>query len=216
MKRGGGEPFTIIFTTENGVRWKGQGATCSHCGKADLIRDNTRGNMPPQVAAKMFREKGWRIAGRRSKDLCPTCAAPKTKTAKRPPEPVTIITPTKDETPMAQAEAPRQPTPADRLKIVDELSAGYDPARGLYLGAGSDQWFADKLKVPRAWVADLRELLMGGPDKNEVADTKRAREIEKLDGDLQALKERAANLESEASGIVLEMRALEARLIALA
>lgn len=111
------------------------------------------------------------------------------------------------------AEAPRQPTREDRRKIVDHLDGCYNLDKGRYSGDWSDAKTAEELKVPRAWVSDLREQLYG-PEGNEVADL--------VVKDFDALKARAAELEGDvvrlmekADGFIRELKAIDGRLAAL-
>lgn len=49
-------------------------ARCSECGHTESIQSNARkGASAPELTEKLFRRRGWKMANRRSRDLCPTC-----------------------------------------------------------------------------------------------------------------------------------------------
>lgn len=52
-------------------QWSVRIAKCSVCGKTEDMRDNTGRGMPPPAVAQKFRQRGWEIGARRSKDRCP-------------------------------------------------------------------------------------------------------------------------------------------------
>ncbi len=78
----------------------------------------------------------------------------------------TTMTPTTNVQPL-KAVAPRQATTEDRRRILDALEEHYDVGRKCYRGKTDDAVLADLLKVPRAWVAEVRDLVFG-PNVNEV------------------------------------------------
>lgn len=85
------------------------------------------------------------------------------------------------ETPMPQAEpdnvtalVPRKATREQNRDIHDALDKHYDADRG-YLGGMRDKTLAEKLNMPVAWIAAVREQFFG-PDTSEV-DAKTTKEI---------------------------------------
>lgn len=66
-----------------------------------------------------------------------------------------------------KADAPKEMTPADRRRIFREVDGNWDEGKAMYLGDVTDQTLADKLNVPRAWVATVRKEAFGDTDKNE-------------------------------------------------
>ena len=68
-----------------------------------------------------------------------------------------------------RAEPPRQPTLADNRRIRDALDELYDEGAGHYRGAANDKAVAEKLNVPTAWVANVRENFYG-PERSEASE----------------------------------------------
>lgn len=66
-----------------------------------------------------------------------------------------------------KAEAPPAMTPADRRRVFREVDGQWDEGKSMYLGSATDQSIAEKLNVPRAWVATVRKEAFGDTDKNE-------------------------------------------------
>ncbi len=64
------------------------------------------------------------------------------------------------------ADPPRQPTREDKRKIREALDACYLIDKQRYAGDGNDKALADRLNVPRAWVAAERDDAYG-PDACE-------------------------------------------------
>jgi len=67
------------------------------------------------------------------------------------------------------ADPPRQPTRAQRRAVDEALAHYYDPEAEMYNGSWSDKKLAEKMDVPRAWIAEVREALYG-PDRSKAAD----------------------------------------------
>lgn len=69
----------------------------------------------------------------------------------------------------AAAQPPKPPvreaTFADKKRIRTALDEFYDEDRGHYRGDWSDRTLAEKLDMPRVWVAQVRDTY--GPDKND-------------------------------------------------
>jgi hypothetical protein len=146
--------------------------SCGTCGKVQRIAP------PPcadaeivQQSAKRFRMLGWLVGGNQRGDRCPDHLHPKaelTAAQKRaaychiaevPRKEITVTTQPKPV--LARASAPRDPTVADRRRIMDALEEHYDVAGGYYTASWSDEGLAEKLKTPRAWVQAVREMFFG-------------------------------------------------------
>lgn len=200
-----------------------QVATCGKCGAREGVRDAGERPKPVSPMASYFRQRGWHIAARPVGDLCPKCAAGKptmksdrelTPAQKRAaycrinnvprpgeepaiPEPIPMV-----------ADEPRQPSPAERRRVLEEVEARWNTAKGCYEKAWTDKALAESLNVPRAWVADVREQFFGA-EKNEardavVAEAKAIRtEIEALQTDFlerfDALEKRLKKVELDLS-----------------
>lgn len=143
-----------------------QEACCSSCGRTEEIADHSDRLKPVSVMAGYFRRQGWHIAARRAGDLCPTCCTSKPKARDLPAVGANDTTP---QEPVMQAEPPRVATREDRRRITDALDDHYDPKANRYLKNFSDKVVAEKLKVPAAWVAEVREFSFG-PNVNEAQD----------------------------------------------
>lgn len=115
------------------------------------------------------------------------------------------------------AAPPREASRDDNRKIRDALDAAYDEAAGRYKGDGSDAKIADSLKMPRAWVARIRDTLFG-PDGNEEAAMKAAaldgavREAEAALARITQAVEQGMKVMTEAEGLVNELKSKRAAL----
>ena len=146
---------------------------CAKCGHIGRIKDNTRGGMPSEFVVKKFRQLGWESPSPTG-GLCPNCATESIRLSRitRPIVPVPKRTGQRDSKPEVlkmAAEAPREPTAADRRRIRDALDEHYVEDKACYRQSFSDKALAAKLTVPAKWVSDLRELGGYGPDANEEA-----------------------------------------------
>lgn len=71
--RGGDDHFKVT-SVWNAGRWERvQSASCGGCGKSSSIHDAGHAPKPVSMMAEKFRQKGWKIASRRTGDRCPTC-----------------------------------------------------------------------------------------------------------------------------------------------
>jgi hypothetical protein len=108
------------------------------------------------------------------------------------------VTPITPETPMpTQAADPRTPTRDQRMLIHDELTKAYDPVGQRYGGADSDKALAERLDLPRAWVADVRAMFFGDHDRNTVME-KRSKELDAAIDMANAATTHLMNLATEA------------------
>lgn len=203
---GGLEPFKTekTWNAGRGGYDRSTVAVCAKCARREIVADNSAKARPPVFFADKFRRKGWSIGQRRSADLCPRCdagadpakgAAPNPSTISEKPKGAIMTKPAA----APAAEPPRQPTREDKHKIRDALNACYLIDKSCYAGAGSDRTLAEKLNVPRAWVAAEREDAYG-PDVCEVD----SETLAALDG----LRDQLAKYVNEAMTIAANFEAL--------
>lgn len=148
---------------------------------------------------KKFRQLGWLTGSTRKRDLCQSCSAERTTKPRREKiaamaiqcvKPQTIemesVVVEPNKTSATALITPRQMTIADRRKINEKLSEVY--MADAYMSDWSDERLSREINVPRAWVAEIRELLYG-PAVNE--HTIEARQAVKAALDKMALIEKA-------------------------
>lgn len=169
---------------------------CSRCGGHEtLVGQNYGMPTAASVLPKKFNQRGWRVGSKASKHICPACQQKTTDTNPAPhkepsamtltrehvsttripappvpPVPASIIPP--PPTPLSQAaskvqtkaEPPREASIEERRIINAKLDDVY-ASKG-YTAGWSDEAVAKDLNVPRAWVAQVREMLFGA-DINE-------------------------------------------------
>lgn len=189
--------FQSVSEMEAGVYRRFKLVECGQCGFIGRVNDATTGGMPPELTQKKFQQMGWVIGQKAGRDECPKCAASPAKPRPKPApeEPV-------------MAEQPRQPTLDDRRRIREALFAHYDEEAGRYTKAHSDRSVAASLKVPFAWVSQLREALGFGPDRNEAADA--------WQGEIKAIREAIKTAQDEVlADAAGRFDALDKRLAAL-
>jgi hypothetical protein len=126
-------------------------------------------------AQKFFQNKGWELGRSHHMDVCPEHKKPVRKYEPKPKaEPAPII---KVET-MA-AETPRTISREDRKRIHEMigqhyLDVGYEPP-------WTDKLIAENLKVPQAWVAEIRDEFFGDEGSNNELETFRSEAAAWLD-----------------------------------
>ena len=162
-------------------------AKCRHCGVKEYF-PRAGGTISAQ---KFFQNKGWELGRSHHMDVCPEHKKPVRKHEPKPKaEPAPII---KVET-MA-AETPRTISREDRKRIHEMigqhyLDVGYEPP-------WTDKLIAENLKVPQAWVAEIRDEFFGDEGSNDVFDKFRQetaawmdewRKLQALCGQIDALK----------------------------
>jgi hypothetical protein len=103
-----------------------------------------------------------------------------------------------------KAEEPRQPTREHNRRIRDYLDSNYNEEAGRYRGDLSDEQAAQRLSVPRAWVATIRATLYGD-DRNE-ADEQSTAEAEALATRAAALEATALDLATKAESLGKDVR----------
>lgn len=210
------EAFELRASDAGGRRVRQHVVRCSKCPKTGSVTDAGRTALPPDPVAKKFRRLGWHIAPRRGKDLCPACNRGTTSKTLSPAQRRAAYcriagVPKAKEKPMTSppriaAEPPREPTVLNRRTIMDALEAHYDVPAQRYRAAFTDAALAEQLKMPRAWISDLRDL-MCGPEANEAA-AQRQDEIATLIVKAQDLERRALDLGTEAEQLRGALRRL--------
>lgn len=214
-------------------------AACSKCDRTAVIASASVKDRSVGFFADKFRQKGWRIAPRRTGDECPHCVGGLTSKPRAPvalspaqrraafcriagvpraaasPKPETpkgavMSKPVKSPVLAVVADAPRQPTRDDIRAILDALGDCYLTEKNCYAGDGSDEALSKRLNVPRAWVAVERERVFG-PDacEDDGADRKL---IPGLIARATEIEAKAMGLAEQAEALRMEVRRLEGRL----
>lgn len=185
------DAFPMVSRMIDGHPRRSRVITCDKCGYGAHILENNV-CFAPEVVAKKFAARGWRVSGAH---VCPRC-----QEGKKPMAPaarraafcaladVKHIEP--KESKMAAAPAVRVATGEERRRIREALDDHYDEEAGRYRSSFSDKALSAKLDVPSKWVTDLREACGYGPDQNEATAERNAEieavktEIAKLQADL--------------------------------
>lgn len=178
---------------------------CSKCPATFDVVNGARSRLPTAMLAKRFAGAGFRVSIRNGgHHLCAECAA---KPAKPPrPEHLRLVAPpepqpSEDLTMPPTAEPARQPTREQRQTIHAAIDRNWSITGGGYAGNLSDEKLAEQLNVPRAWVAEVRDMLFG-------ADTNEAREAGLAE--LDAFEARAAEIEGRAMQLAADAETLKA------
>ena len=143
-------------------------AKCRHCGVKEYF-PRAGGTISAQ---KFFQNKGWELGRSHHMDMCPECRKPvrkhepkpKVTEMEKPSEP----TSSKWLEAAKKAETPRAISREDRKRIHEAiglhyLDVGYEPP-------WTDKLIAENLKVPQAWVAEIRDEFFGDEGSNDVFD----------------------------------------------
>lgn len=141
-------------------------ATCRKCGVKEYF-PRTGGTISAQ---KFFQNKGWELGRGHHMDVCPACQKPVRKHEPKPK--VTEMKKTEEPSSsrwldtLKKAEAPRTVSREDRKRIHEAiglhyLDSGYEPP-------WTDKLIAENLKVPQAWVAEIRDEFFGDEGSNDV------------------------------------------------
>lgn len=157
-------------------------ATCGCGNTADVYAASGNGAlMPPEPVARKFRQLGWRMAAKNGKHVCPACQQ-------------------KPETP--RAAPPPKPKPEDRRSILEALEIVFCPVEGFDMGY-DDARVAEEKNVPRKWVEEVRETLLGPVPAPKVDHIGEARKILKaVHDDVTAL----ADLTNSCNDIMARLR----------
>jgi hypothetical protein len=186
--------FDRVTIKQNGLARAGYRLTCSACGvKTEMAISGTARALPPEFVKSKFSQRGWVVADRAIRDVCPDCA--KQKSLERKGNVVAINKP-------VLAEKPREMTREDKRLIFGKIDAVYlDEKRG-YENGWSDKRVADDLGVPLAWVRTIRETDFGQEgicsDSREViaAAKKLGEEIDAIDKRFVALAKDFADIKA--------------------
>lgn len=108
--------------------------------------------------------------------------------------------------PPIKAEPPPEPTLEANRRIRVFLDANFDDEAGLWIGDLSDAKAAERLRVPRAWVAAIRSALYGEADRSE-ADEKAGELATELVADAIKLKDDALSIATRAEEFERRARA---------
>ena len=183
------ERFDLIKTADNRTAYL---VPCRRCSESIHIVAAGQ-DFPPEVVAKKVTQKGW-VVDKKGRATCPACQKP-TKEKVMKPNAAHITEAFKQdgigETPLNVTPIPpRSPTPTDLRRIMREIDDNWDEARQRYTGATTDQSIADKLNVPRAWVAAERVRAFGDQMRNEAAEQALG-ELKNLRADAKKAMQRA-------------------------
>ncbi|WP_426043684.1 hypothetical protein [Caulobacter sp. DWR3-1-2] len=212
-------PASVMASKFRGKGWhiaaRPAGHLCPRCNGPKPRADAAVGAPKPALSPAQKRAAFCRIAGVKP-------AAPKSAVSNPPSEEAVMppnIPPVAGRSPLAvvkpapvAADPPRQPTREDRRKIMEALDGEYLVDRGCYAKAGSDKALAERLSVPRAWVAEERDRAYG-PDAcetdGEIWDALKALESRArfLADEGLALAERAEAVEREAAQLRAKLSA---------
>lgn len=170
--------------------------TCGEpgCEYTSEVSNAHKAALPNEVVARKFVQRGWFVGRSPSKDRCPKHNLPRPRPDKEAP--MSNKQPAVSAAPAPIAEPPREPTRADKRRIIEALDEHYDAGKERYLRAFTDEALAEKLKCPRAWVTSLRDELYG-PERNEAAQARDA-ELVKLEAEAKSLEDRALQLATDA------------------
>lgn len=185
---------------------------CAKCQSVDKAPIVAWGNNPEKIE-KYFIAKGWECnVHKPSLCICPKCVAtkkkqaellkqePKAKDAARvlptihPPEEKNVqpLSHTRTAATGAALTLKNLPT-AMKTALRREMDANFDEDKGRYLDGESDHSISERVKIPRAIVAEFRSLSYGEikEDPELVALRDQLDQAKRLMGDLQARIDRA-------------------------
>lgn len=166
--------------------------TCSHGHVVDF---KLNGRAPSEFVAKQLIKAGWTIGNKLS---CPEHSQPKKKKpAKRPakkkqetqPMPSLASTPT----PSPEPEATDSARQAKR-RAMDWLSESFTASTGRYAEGVTDATIAKETGISEAKIKELREEFYG--------PLKEPAEIAEMRGELQALRDRLQDAETQFTSVV--------------
>jgi len=170
---------------------------CDDCGKTEPVTcDYTRqanGDWSPNVGQvkKKITAHGW--SDIKGKLRCPTCEA------KRKVVPMKAVE--------KKAEAPREPTRAEKREIMDMLEAVYDVDAERYTGGDTDDTVASTLKVMPGWVANIREEFFGPDGGNDDIEALIVK-LGEMERDVKAVAQSASSLADKAEKKLAEVSTL--------
>lgn len=182
----------------DGRKRSAQTITCGYCPASDTLSGTHL--VSPEFASRRFRQRGWDVP-RKGKPTCPDClkkfraqAAAKRhrKEAAAEPAPTAEVVRLDGASrkPDQESTMPKpdnvMPLPARdidraaRQRVLRAIIDNWDADRGRYVGAVTDHALSEQLKVPLAWVEDMRRENFGDTGGND--------ELEALRTELGALE----------------------------
>lgn len=195
---------TVSIKAEDGRMQPAHVAGCERCDARAFVPANTySGKRDTNDIVRTLQRRGWRID--KKARLCPACAAPKSHKIKEP----CAMAPAK--TKPAEADPPRQMTPADRRRIFREIDGNWDEAKARYLGAATDKTIAEAMDVPWAWVEQVRREAFGERGDNEATDKVKG-ELQHVRGEIRRQTDAALTLAQTFEDLGRKVDALAARL----
>jgi hypothetical protein len=184
--------FDRVAVKQNGLKRSGYRLTCFMCdAKTEMVISGTARALPPEFVKNKFSQRGWTVADKKIRDVCPDCT--RKNSVERRGNVVALSKP-------GVADKPREITREDKRLIFGKVDTVYlDEHRG-YEKGWSDKRVADDLGVPLAWVRTIRESDFGPEglcsDSREVIAA-----AKKLSEDLASLDQRFTLLSKEFSDI---------------
>ena len=185
--------------------YQAQRIACSHEGCSETLDfRKASGNRPPEAIRSMALNKGWKADVNKGNHLCPA-HNPKHK------EPDMAHTSRPLPKPAPTTTIFREMTVKDRRAIFREIDDNYDESRASYVFEVTDKTIGEKLGVPWAWVANIRDDNFGpaGPDPKI---TEALEQIETLTKEVRAAELKAIEAAERADHIGLELGKMKARL----
>lgn len=189
---------------EDGRRMPGVLAPCGTCAaKGQLVVNTISGSggnddeIEWQFISRKLQHKGWRIGRRRGDHRCPRCLEVERLTKLGVPPASAFNQVNSKETMMSSTTVlpPKKLPPVNDVRAMTrgDKTAIYDLLKEVYLSdkvgysdGWSDQKLAEKLGVPRGWVATIRDEFFG----EEITDEKtreRVKEAHELLAKIKAL-----------------------------
>ncbi len=179
----------LIRTEMHTIGGKKKPVQILHCTERNCkTRFKTSIPTTPELVVHQAREKGWLINLSNKSCLCPEHSVKKE-------EPIVTT----------QLTKPREMSPEDRRRIFREIDENY--VAKSYIEDVTDKTIGEKLTVPWAWVAKIREENFGPEGEKENKQVKFLKsEIERLtkktddlDNDVIRISERADDMRKEVS-----------------
>ena len=138
-------PFDVTYDPEKGAQYS---LSCQECGGVDCIGRSH--NLPGAVVIKKFQQKGWQVAERKKKTICPKCqeAAKAAKSIEK-------------ENKMAKLKpvenvVSAMPSPRKMREIYSLLDSYFDEEAGAYLEDYSDERIAKETGMALQFITKTR------------------------------------------------------------
>lgn len=98
-----------------------------------------------------------------------------------------------------------------KRRIHDEIVGNWDEHAGRYMGSATDKTIADVLKVPRAWVAEIRADYFGDDGTNEELVGFKA-DLERSIAEVTTLSNNALDVASKYDKVAENLKTMRQRL----